>query len=91
MQGTFLTDQCWRCHHRRSFSQYAQVPNEQTCSLQVPEIHLLSLYFLKDFSKILNYLDNSYLKKLFGEIALNVIKEGCYYGYLIPSEEGVVI
>ena len=46
---------------------------------------------LKDFSKILNYLDNSYLKKLFGEIALNVIKEGCYYGYLVPSEEGIVI
>ena len=46
---------------------------------------------LKDFSRILNYLDNSYLKKLFGEIALNVIKEGCYYGYLVPSKDGMVI
>jgi hypothetical protein len=60
----------------------------------VPEVYDESVKeekILKDFSKILNYLDNSYLKKLFGEIALNVIKEGCYYGYLIPSEEGIVI
>ena len=35
---------------------------------------------LIDFAKTLEYLDNSYLKKQFGEIALQVIKEGCYYG-----------
>ena len=46
---------------------------------------------LKDFSKILNYLDNSYLKKLFGEIALKVVKDGCYYGYIIDSKEGLVL
>ncbi len=46
---------------------------------------------LKDFSKILTYLDNSYLKKLCGEIALTVIKEGCYYGYLVPSNDSIVI
>ena len=40
---------------------------------------------LTEFYKILLYLDNSELKKLFGEIALKVVKNGCYYGYLIPK------
>ena len=46
---------------------------------------------LTDFSKILNYLDNSYLKKLCGDIALEVIKNGCYYGYEIDSADGIVL
>jgi hypothetical protein len=46
---------------------------------------------LKDFSKVLNYLDNSYLKKMCGDIALEVIKNGCYYGYMIDSPDGLVI
>jgi hypothetical protein len=46
---------------------------------------------LKDFSKMLNYLDNSYLKKLFGEIALEIIKNGCYYAYIVPSANGLVL
>lgn len=31
-------------------------------------------------------LENSRLKKLFGEIALKVIKDGCYYGYRIDQK-----
>jgi hypothetical protein len=46
---------------------------------------------LKDFSKVLNYLDNSYIKKICGDIALEVIKNGCYYGYIVPSSEGIVL
>ena len=46
---------------------------------------------LKDFSKILNYLDNSYLKKMCGDIALEVIKNGCYYGYITDSTDGLVL
>ena len=46
---------------------------------------------LADFYKILLYLDNSDLKALFGEIALKVIRNGCYYGYLIPSQDRVII
>ena len=46
---------------------------------------------LKDFSKVLNYLDNSYLKKMCGDIALEVIKNGCYYGYMIDSPDGLVL
>ena len=46
---------------------------------------------LADFYKILLYLDNSELKKLFGEIALKVIKNGCYYGYLIPTSKRITV
>ena len=46
---------------------------------------------LADFYKILLYLDNSELKKLFGEIALKVIKNGCYYGYLVPTVKRITV
>ena len=60
----------------------------------VPEIYEDNIKedkVLKDFSKMLNYLDNSYLKKIFGEIALQVIKNGCYYGYIVDNADGLVI
>lgn len=41
---------------------------------------------LADFNKVLLYFDNSELKKFFGEVALKVLRNGCYYGYLIPSD-----
>ena len=40
---------------------------------------------LDGFYKALLYLDNFEIKKVFGEIALKVIRHGCYYGYLIPT------
>ena len=46
---------------------------------------------LKDFSKILTYLDNSYIAKTCGDIALSVIKNGAYYGYLINNSKGVIL
>ena len=46
---------------------------------------------LTDFYKILLYLDNSELKRLFGEIALKVVKNGCYYGYLIPTSKRITV
>lgn len=46
---------------------------------------------LKEFVKILNYLDNSYLKKLCSDIALKVIRDGAYYGYIIPSDNGLIL
>ena len=46
---------------------------------------------LKDFSKVLNFLDNSYIKKICGEMALKVLIDGCYYGYLVPSQESIII
>ena len=46
---------------------------------------------LKDFSKTLNYLDSSYIKKICGDISLKVIKEGCYYGYIVPSNDHLIL
>lgn len=40
---------------------------------------------LDGFYESLTYLDNFGVKKFFGEVALKVIKNGCYYGYLIPT------
>ena len=46
---------------------------------------------LQNFYKILLFLDNSNLKKLFGKIALKVVRDGCFYGYIIPKEKRVNI
>ena len=46
---------------------------------------------MKDFNTILNYLDNSHIKKLCGDIALNVIKYGCYYGYIVPNGNRLIL
>ena len=46
---------------------------------------------VKDFARILNYLDNSYIKKICGDIALEVIKSGAYYGYIMEGNNGLVL
>ena len=43
------------------------------------------------FYKVLNYLDNFEIKKFFGEVALKVIRYGCYYGYCIPQADRMLI
>lgn len=60
----------------------------------VPEVYDESVKeekILKDFSKILNYLDNSYLKKIFGDISLEIIKNGCYYGYIVENKNSLIL
>ena len=46
---------------------------------------------LTNFYKILNYFDNSKIKELFGNIALKVVRNGCYYGYIIDNITSVQI
>lgn len=46
---------------------------------------------LKEFNNILSYLDNSHIKKVCGDIALEVIKNGAYYGYLVPCADRLVL
>ena len=46
---------------------------------------------LTDFDKIMSYLDNSHIKKLCGDIALEVIKNGAYYAYIVPSSKGLIL
>ena len=42
---------------------------------------------LETFHKVLLYLDNFEAKKFFGEVALDVIRNGCYYGYVIEQKD----
>lgn len=37
------------------------------------------------------YLENCNLKRVFGEIALEVIKYGCYYGYLLKDNDAAYL
>ena len=40
---------------------------------------------LQSFDKVLRYLEKFQIKRFFGEVALKVVKNGCYYGYLIRN------
>lgn len=40
---------------------------------------------MKDFRKCVNFIESSNLKGLFGDIALKVIRDGRYYGYIIDD------
>ena len=65
----------------------------------VPEVYDNKIYekekeqekLLKDFQLMLHYLDNSHIKKICGDIALEVIKKGAYYGYLVPSDDKIIL
>lgn len=46
---------------------------------------------LKDFSKILRILDNTYISKVCAEMALGVIKNGAFYAYLVETKNGFMI
>ena len=60
----------------------------------VPEIYDKNIKeerVVSDFVKILNYLDGSYVKKVCSDIALNVVRNGAYYGYIVDSETGITL
>ena len=46
---------------------------------------------IKDLHKVLSFMDNSYISKICGEMALGVVKNGAYYGYLVPTSTGVIV
>ena len=46
---------------------------------------------LEDFHKCLQHLDNFQVKKTLGEIALKVLKHGCYYGYKVQQGNTIVL
>ena len=52
-----------------------------------PELIYMDVFdlnkILDDFFGCLNYLDNVNVKKLCKDIALKVVKFGCFYGYII--------
>ena len=43
------------------------------------------------FHKVLYFLDNFQVKKFLGEVALKVIRNGCYYGYIINQGDKINI
>ena len=43
------------------------------------------------FYKVLTYLDNFEIKKFLGDTALKVVRNGAYYGYLVPQADRTVI
>lgn len=51
----------------------------------------LSEKVMKDFNELLTYLDNSHIKKICGDIALKVVIDGAYYGYLSDDTSGVIL
>ena len=46
---------------------------------------------LEGFNKALLFLDNFEIKKYFGEVALKVIRNGCYYGYIVENNGKVSV
>ena len=60
----------------------------------VPEVYEESTKaekIMKEFHKVLTFMDNTYVAKICGEMALGVVKNGAYYGYLVPTSTGVII
>ncbi len=43
---------------------------------------------IEEYTKLLTYLDGTYIKKICGDIALKVVKYGAYYGYIIDTPKG---
>lgn len=46
---------------------------------------------LDTFYKAITFLDNFEVKRYFGEVALKVIRNGCYYGYIISNGDKVQV
>lgn len=60
----------------------------------VPEVYdnkIKPEKIVTEFSQVLNYLDNSYIKKTCSDIALQVLRNGCYYGYVMEGKEGIYL
>lgn len=46
---------------------------------------------LTPFHQCLDILDKFEVKKVLGEIALKVLKDGAYYGYMVDTNQGIVL
>lgn len=46
---------------------------------------------IENFEKQAFYLDQFGVKQFCGEVALKVMRQGCYYGYLIQTNDGAII
>ena len=60
----------------------------------VPEIYsenIKSEKIVTEFTKTLSYFDASYIKKLCGDFALKVIRDGVYYGYAYEGDNKLLV
>ena len=60
----------------------------------VPEVYDANVKeekVVEDFAKLLTYLDNSYVHRTCNDIALKVLLNGAYYGYLVENEKGIIL
>lgn len=46
---------------------------------------------VENWYKAAQYLDNSNLKKFFGDVALKVVRDGCYYGYVMKQKNAAYV
>ena len=46
---------------------------------------------LTEFQNVLKYVEDSNLKKIFNDKAMEVMKHGCYYGYRIENKEKIIL
>ena len=46
---------------------------------------------IEEYQKLLGYLDGTYIKRMCGQIALQVVKQGCYYGYIVDTKDGMIL
>ena len=44
-----------------------------------------------NFFKVLNYFEECNIKRFCGQVALKVVRNGCYYGYLIPKSNRMTV
>ena len=44
-----------------------------------------------EFVKVLDYFDNSFIKKNCGEFCLRILRDGVYYGYAYEGTNGILI
>lgn len=45
----------------------------------------------ESFMNVLLYMDNFQVKRFCGDVALKVIRDGCYYGYIVADKGGVAV
>ena len=74
------------CNYFASMYRYDWYVVPEVYDDQVEESKLIT-----EFNSVLNYLDNSYIKKLCGDIAQKVIVEGAYYGCILETESGLTL
>ena len=74
------------CDYLATFYRYDWYLYPEVFSENVPEEKVV-----KEFKRVSSFFNNSYVKKTCGDIALNVMKNGCYYAYLIAGQNCVIL